>query len=184
MSEESSQVFPMIEPPMRPARFYLLLFLSGCCIPLLMFAYLLLELPSFPAGADLSDLYWGSSLCIGFFVLLDLLVLYYYLSFRIYYASSVVMDRDGIQRVKNGIVKESYRWEELAAFYVNSKHTPANADWIILTSKPLAKPSRSMFRLRGCLNVKSKSGRVMQFSFSPQKEELLERYIQKRSLSF
>ncbi len=180
--ENDEKEFPMITVPTKVKRFCLCLFFVCLFLTLASIGIVIIIIKSFPNNTDITDVLWGSVIFIGFFIFLDLILLYFLFSYIIYYSSTVRIDNFGIKRVRDGIIKEQYAWKEIAAFYINSSPTHLGENWVILTTKLLDKPSKKMFRIRGYLGISLSSQIIMQLEYSNSIELELEHFVLKRKL--
>lgn len=180
--ENDEKEFPMITVPTKVKRFYLCLFFVCLFLTLASIGIVIIIIKSFPNNTDITDVLWGSVIFTGFFIFLDSILLYFLFSYITYYSSTVKIDNFGIKRVRDGIIKEQYAWNEIAAFYINSSPTHLGENWVILTTKRLDKPAKKMFRIRGYWGIRLSSQIIMQLEYSNSIELELEQFVVKRIL--
>lgn len=180
MTNQQMSTHAIVEPPAKTSSFFLKMFLLGICSTIGFTAIALLEIRPLLQGPDRTDIIIVTIITIGFFVLVDLLVLYYYLSYICYFASSIEIDSHGIRRVKNGIVKEQYAWTDVAGFYINAEHTPTDNDWILITDTFLNAPTKRLFHIRGYFGVKLSKHIIFQLSYTSEKASLLKQFAEER----
>ena len=162
--------FPIVEPSHKIPRLLSKLVWIGPCSTLLLALVGFLEIRTIPSEVDLHDVYIGAAICLGFFVLVDLLILYYFLSYKLYFSSDIVLDENGLRRLRHGLEKEQYFWSEISAVYLRADHSRPESDWMVVTKAPLRKPSRLLFEAPGYFRVKWSRNLLLYLSYSSEKE--------------
>ena len=180
MTNQTKNTFAIIEPPAKTSAFFLKMLLIGICSTIGFAAIALLEIKPLLQGPQRTDVIIGTIITVGFFVLVDLLLLYYYLSYLSYFTSFLEIDSQGVRRVKNSKIKEQYAWKEIAAFYINTEHEPIDNDWIIITDSFLNAPTKRLFHIRGYFGVKWSKHIIFQLSYTSEKASLLKQYAEER----